>query len=88
MCDKICPAGFKCPYGTVKPIPCGPGEYANYYSSKCSVCEPGFYCPTTSVRIACPDGTYSEGNATACKGCEAGYYCQNNVRIPCMAGDY
>lgn len=45
-------------------------------STTCSVCPPGYYCPTTSSQIACPAGTFS--NATGATS--------NSTCLPCSPG--
>lgn len=61
-----CPAGYYCPAGTVKPIPCTVGTYnptaASSGSGACISCDAGSYCDEEGL-------TYVKGV------CSAGYFC-------------
>jgi hypothetical protein len=45
------------------------------FFSNCTVCPPGYICPTTSaLPFICGSGTYSIGYATSCTDCPLGTY--------------
>lgn len=74
---KDCPPGYACPAGSVNPLPCSKGFYADLKQPWCK---------------ECPKGTYQDKTAQrACKPCPAGAYCAATkmaAPTPCPAGRF
>lgn len=86
-CSGTCPAGYKCPQGTIDPEPCSDGEWSSAGSKSCSKCAVGRYGVGINV------------NANCTGPCSAGYFCaegsispkseacsQNNPAVYCEEG--
>lgn len=74
---KDCPPGYACPAGSVNPIPCSKGFYADLKQPWCKECAKGTYQDQTAQR--------------ACKPCPAGAYCAATKMVaptPCPAGRF
>lgn len=60
-----CPAGYRCPVGSVSEVPCEPGTYSPAPgAAHCMVCLKGTMCPssTTQEPATCPAGEDGENN--------------------------
>ena len=76
-CD-YCPAGYKCPGGTL--IKCPAGTYQGVTGqTSCSDCTTGHYCPegATSPTI-CPVGYYAGEKQGSCSKCDNETWTQTN----------
>ena len=80
-CTGACPRGHYCPAGTVRPIACAGGRYADAEgatSERChGLCERGHFCPTGSVdrrQQRCCDDFYGAQCETR--------YCPDGVAAP------
>ena len=85
VCSIPCPAGFYCP-GVGYAVACTiSGTYAlSNATYNCSVCEPGYQCPTTSTRLFCPPNTWSLPGSTNCTlPCPTGVVCPGNGKMSC-----
>ena len=73
-----CPKGHYCPEGSVLPIACEAGTYANEEGrGNCTVCPRGYYCEEATVDPEpCPQGSY----------CLAGT--KSSTEFLCPAGTY
>jgi len=86
----LCPAGYKCPQGTVAPVPCEIGFYNNWEGSdECYPCPAGKYCDELGINsdvlklkdckqgYLCIEGATkpSPTDGTTGKMCDPGYYC-------------
>jgi hypothetical protein len=84
--------GSSCASTGAAPVPCGAGSYSVGSSVDCTVCAPGYACPSTTSAasvVACAPGTYAVGAATACTVCAAGHACPSTVlalQVPCLPG--
>ena len=84
--------GSSCASTGAAPVPCGAGSYSVGASVDCTVCAPGYACPSTTSAasvVACAPGTYAVGAATACTVCAAGHACPSTVlalQVPCLPG--
>ncbi|KDO16495.1 hypothetical protein SPRG_17985 [Saprolegnia parasitica CBS 223.65] len=94
-----CPQGSYCPQGSSNPTPCPAGTYGASPQlpnvSSCSMCDPGFICPTTglvSASTLCPAGSYCPGGQVtgAEHSCPLGSACPlgSIVPQPCAAGTF
>jgi hypothetical protein len=72
-CSQICPMGYYCPVGSIKPLKCPGGRYGSAEGlsvSECSgTCNSGYFCPpgsTSSNMYVCGNSSYfcPEGSAT------------------------
>lgn len=83
-CPISCPPGFCCPRIGFA-VPCTePGTYALSSAPNCSLCEPGYQCPTTSSRLFCPPNTWSLPGSTNCSlPCPTGVVCPGNGKMSC-----
>ncbi|CEM28618.1 unnamed protein product [Vitrella brassicaformis CCMP3155] len=85
-----CPNGHYCVPGTVRPIPCPAGSYAQDSTIggaeaagsappfPCIPCDAGNFCPTGSVDpIPCGVGYFSPQGASQCLKCPKGHYCDS-----------
>ena len=70
MCIN-CPPGYKC-FNTSDPLSkkqCPAGQYATGKSDRCTVCQAGFYCPSTRLV-----GNVVLAKIGACKPFNIGYF--------------
>ena len=83
MMFNICPVGFKCPVGSVIPIPCPNASYQDEAGNPtCKVCLEGYYCPGPDIQnISRPSSIFQ---------CPVGFYCPTNSTLPsfCPLGTY
>lgn len=61
---NVCPLGHFCENGTVSPVECPEGKFANIAGLKeCYACPKGYYCvPGITSPVICPKGEYCEMN--------------------------
>ncbi|XP_038634722.1 multiple epidermal growth factor-like domains protein 11 [Scyliorhinus canicula] len=92
-----CPIGHFCPPGSIRPLPCPPGQYTDVMQSlKCHSCPPGYYCPLkSSIPKICPMGFYCPvGSSDVLKACPRGTFGDQKGLItssdckPCSPGYY
>ena len=74
---------------------CRKGEYMkrNFFSSGCSKCEGGYYCPGDNKRYTCPDGRTTHGqynkSISDCKYCkDDSKYFDGKKCVSCPIGYY
>ncbi|XP_013387786.1 multiple epidermal growth factor-like domains protein 11 [Lingula anatina] len=101
----ICPQGLYCPQGSSVGVNCPIGRYGNQTglttSTECTLCDPGWYCPTPGLTASwgeCTAGHYCELGATAASPrnetwgylCPVGHYCPQGIPTPtpCPQGTY
>ena len=70
----ICPRGNYCPTGSILPLPCPPGSFADRLgtqnSSGCQPCDPGLYCNDVTA------------SASASANCSSGFICIGGASVP------
>ncbi|CBZ49792.1 hypothetical protein NCLIV_002800 [Neospora caninum Liverpool] len=78
---KQCDAGFYCPRGSFKMLPCRPGTTSAKGASSCTPCEAGKFCPWPGTPAGDPAGV---------KACPAGHACpEGSARpLPCPVGTF
>ncbi|XP_038634726.1 uncharacterized protein LOC119954022 [Scyliorhinus canicula] len=93
----ICPAGYYCVSGTMRPVPCPIGTYnpstGRGSLAACLPCDPGHYCANTG--LAQPSGLCFEGyycirhasqpnpqDGESGGVCPGGFYCQAGTHSP------
>ncbi|OAF67357.1 hypothetical protein A3Q56_04909, partial [Intoshia linei] len=82
-----CELGYECTASTR--VACKPGQYSLGLTSKCTNCEAGFYCPTTTQKLSCIAGSYSLIGYIACLPCPTGKTCTNTGSlVQCTDGKY
>ena len=91
-CDP-CPAGSFCTLPYLGPTSCPPGSFSLGEATNCTVCSPGYYCPsrTSAIQLQCPVGSYSLAGAEVCTYCPAGKACPFpavNLEVVCPPGTY
>ncbi|KAL8012133.1 putative tyrosine-protein kinase ephrin type A/B receptor [Plasmopara halstedii] len=77
---QVCPIGSYCPRGSVSPLLCPEGSYADVAGiSTCLACPSGFFCPR-----GCSDYLSNE--------CPIGHYCPESTKratqFPCPPGSF
>lgn len=74
----LCPPGYYCPRGSIKPIKCDAGTYCEHQFAEPLKCKQGYYNDQAGMYMCkpCPPGKIcpTEGLNMA-KPCPAGYYC-------------
>ncbi|OQR99844.1 hypothetical protein ACHHYP_04245 [Achlya hypogyna] len=94
----LCPAGYYCPLGTIKAVPCGgAGVYCPQGSSVPTAVSIGYYTITTTTLNGDAAALYVPGAEGMLTGlstrvaqvpCEPGTFCINGVKQLCPAGTY
>lgn len=102
-CPMICPVGFYCPPGSVKPLKCPAGRFSVSRGLGTDLCDgecmQGYYCPAGSTSMApYPCGlpsVYCPPGSPASKAVDVGYYSipedsgpLRHGQLPCGAGTY
>lgn len=91
---NICPSGSYCPTASVNPTECPAGKYSSSQgladSSVCTVCSPGFFCPSGSSAVRgnleCPLGRYCPKETPGERDADGNPICPDCPRCP--AGTY
>ncbi|XP_053729819.1 SCO-spondin isoform X1 [Synchiropus splendidus] len=98
--SDVCPPAHYCPEGTLSPIPCPAGSFANRTGhAVCQRCPAGYYCPEKTqsfMEFPCPPGFYCpDGTRHASQyPCPRGYYNPEPMTqsldscLPCPPGHY
>lgn len=92
----ICPKGYYCPAGQVKPIPCEIGTFnpsqGNGTKKACVKCSPGLYCRGEALSVPtgpCFPGFYCDGGSITPQPlngyggdiCPAGHFCPEGTGL-------
>lgn len=85
-CCNGCPTGHICPgLNTTTPIKCLAGTAANYQSTDCVKCSPGYHTSSDGAKCTSSSNTVTD----CCVGCPRGHICPGlatSVPIQCPAG--
>ncbi|KAF0717142.1 hypothetical protein As57867_002460, partial [Aphanomyces stellatus] len=95
---NICPQGYFCPTGSVQPLRCHAGTFADTVGQPtCTTCSAGAYCDgiATTAAIVCPAGYYCPvGTAASPPACPVGTFSNATGLVnasqcwQCTAGSY
>jgi len=71
-CSRVCPGGYYCRAGTIRPTVCPVSSYCAAGSSAPTACKPG--------TVGRKEGLQSDGD---CEACPVGSWCSAGLVIPC-----
>eukprot|EP00070_Physeter_catodon_P037017 XP_028343911.1 sushi, von Willebrand factor type A, EGF and pentraxin domain-containing protein 1-like [Physeter catodon] len=89
-----CAAGFYCPEGSYRMLPCPPGSKSEAGASECHPCDAGTFCPwpaTAAGGQTCPIGHFCPAGSARPFPCPPGSFQQSTGAsecTPCTPGNY
>jgi hypothetical protein len=84
---KTCLAGYYCPLGSSKPMPCEYGCYCPESTGNAIPCPPGYICEESGLKegVPCSPGHFCSGGSASAQECPKETYCDKDACVTCIA---
>ena len=85
-----CPLEHFCPNPSSPKVQCQSGQLCEGGNTFPLACPPGFFCPTTAMKVKCQPGQFCPENATNAIVCLEGFVCSTDATsmLQCSRGSY